>query len=285
MKKEAFVRRDTIMFNGIVLLLLATVITIVLCFLNNDRELVFLVFACLSFNIIVAYSLGTTEGLYLSVLFVAVFSGYAFYDIIVLEKIVSDTYISFFLLLRFPMCSFLGGGLSEVVEKNLKQLASVSDLEKLITLDGGTGFYNQQGFFLRLEEEVGRAKRYRTSFSLLLFRISNLEQLEAIYKKQDVKFIKKTVAEIVASKLRFTDCKGILDDGSISVILPQTESEGLDIVVSKIDAAIGLIPVKLSNAKRMVRVRTLLGYAVFENTDTDYMKLYLRAKEDLENGK
>lgn len=68
MKKEAFVRRDTIMFNGIVLLLLATVITIVLCFLNNDRELVFLVFACLSFNIIVAYSLGTTEGLYLSVL-------------------------------------------------------------------------------------------------------------------------------------------------------------------------------------------------------------------------
>ena len=85
--------------------------------------------------------------------------------------------------------------------------------------------------------------------------------------------------------MRFTDCKGILDDGSISVILPQTESEGLDIVVSKIDAAIGLIPVKLSNAKRMVRVRTLLGYAVFENTDTDYMKLYLRAKEDLENGK
>ena len=207
------------------------------------------------------------------------------YDIIVLEKIVSDTYISFFLLLSFPIGSFLGGGLSEVVEKNLKQIASVSDLEKLITLDGGTGFYNQQGFFLRLEEEVGRAKRYRTSFSLLLFRISNLEQLEAIYKKQDVKFIKKTVAEIVASKLRFTDCKGILDDGSISVILPQTESEGLDIVVSKIDAAIGLIPVKLSNAKRMVRVRTLLGYAVFEDTDTDYMKLYLRAKEDLENGK
>lgn len=134
MKKEAFVRRDTIMFNGIVLLLLATVITIVLCFLNNDRELVFLVFACLSFNIIVAYSLGTTEGLYLSVLFVAVFSGYAFYDIIVLEKIVSDTYISFFLLLSFPIGSFLGGGLSEVVEKNLKQIASVSDLEKLITL-------------------------------------------------------------------------------------------------------------------------------------------------------
>lgn len=106
MKKEAFVRRDTIMFNGIVLLLLATVITIVLCFLNNDRELVFLVFACLSFNIIVAYSLGTTEGLYLSVLFVAVFSGYALYDIIVLEKIVSDTYISFFFAAEFPNRQF-----------------------------------------------------------------------------------------------------------------------------------------------------------------------------------
>ena len=93
------------------------------------------------------------------------------------------------------------------------------------------------------------------------------------------------MAEIVASKLRFTDYKGILDDGSISVILPQTESEGLDIVVSKIDTAIGLIPVKLSNAKRMVCVKTSLGYATFDNTDTDYMKLYLRAKEDLENVK
>ena len=97
-------------------------------------------------------------------------------------------------------------------------------------------------------------------------------------------FIKKTVAEIVASKLRFTDCKGILDDGSIGVILPQTESGGLNIVGSKIDTAVGLIPVKLSSAKRMVRVRTSLGYATIENTDTDYKMLYLRAKEDLVNG-
>lgn len=175
--------------------------------------------------------------------------------------------------------------MAEVVEKNLQKIEDVSELEKLVTLDGSTGFYNQQGFFIQLEEEVGRAKRYGTGFSLILFQISNLQQLEAIYKKQDVMFIKKTVAEIVASKLRFTDYKGILDDGSISVILPQAESEGLDIVVSKIDTAIGLIPVKLSNAKRMVRVKTSRGYATFDNTDTDYMKLYLRAKEDLENVK
>lgn len=161
---------------------------------------------------------------------------------------------------------------------------NVSELEKLVTLDGSTGFYNQQGFFKQLEEEVGRVKRYGTSFSLLLFQISNLQQLQSIYKKQDIMFIKKTVAEIVASKLRFTDCKGILDDGSIGVILPQTESGGLDIVVSKIDTAVGLIPVKLSSAKRMVRVRTSLGYATIENTDTDYKMLYLRAKEDLVNG-
>lgn len=285
MEKEALMRRDAIMFDGIVLLLFTAALTIILCFLNNDRELAFLVFACLSFNIIVSYSLGITKGLYLSVAFVAIFSGYTLYDLVALEKIAADAYISFFSLLCFPVGSFLGGKLAEVVEKNLQKIEDVSELEKLVTLDGSTGFYNQQGFFIQLEEEVGRAKRYGTGFSLILFQISNLQQLEAIYKKQDVMFIKKTVAEIVASKLRFTDYKGILDDGSISVILPQTESEGLDIVVSKIDTAIGLIPVKLSNAKRMVRVKTSLGYATFDNTDTDYMKLYLRAKEDLENVK
>ena len=284
MQKKAFVRRDMAIFNGIVLLLLIAAVMTLLCFLNNEKELVFLIFACLSFNIIAAYSLGTTKGLYLSIVFVMFFSMYSLYDIVLLEKMGADVYIDFLALLCFPDGGFLGGELSAVVEKNLFKIASVSELEKLVTLDGSTGFYNQQGFFKQLEEEVGRAKRYGTSFSLLLFQISNLQQLQSIYKKQDIMFIKKTVAEIVASKLRFTDCKGILDDGSIGVILPQTESGGLNIVVSKIDTAVGLIPVKLSSAKRMVRVRTSLGYATIENTDTDYKMLYLRAKEDLVNG-
>ena len=284
MQKKAFVRRDMAIFNGIVLLLLITAVITLLCFLNNEKELVFLIFACLSFNIITAYSLGTTKGLYLSIVFVMFFSMYSLYDIVLLEKMGADVYIDFLALLCFPVGGFLGGELSAVVEKNMFKIASVSELEKLVTLDGSTGFYNQQGFFKQLEEEVGRAKRYGTSFSLLLFQISNLQQLQSIYKKQDIMFIKKTVAEIVASKLRFTDCKGILDDGSIGVILPQTESGGLNIVVSKIDTAVGLIPVKLSSAKRMVRVRTSLGYATIENTDTDYKMLYLRAKEDLVNG-
>ena len=284
MHKKAFVRRDMAIFNGIVLLLLIAAVITLLCFLNNEKELVFLIFACLSFNIITAYSLGTTKGLYLSIVFVMFFSMYSLYDIVLLEKMGADVYIDFLALLCFPVGGFLGGELSAVVEKNMFKIASVSELEKLVTLDGSTGFYNQQGFFKQLEEEVGRAKRYGTSFSLLLFQISNLQQLQSIYKKQDIMFIKKTVAEIVASKLRFTDCKGILDDGSIGVILPQTESGGLNIVVSKIDTAVGLIPVKLSSAKRMVRVRTSLGYATIENTDTDYKMLYLRAKEDLVNG-
>ena len=284
MQKKAFVRRDMAIFNGIVLLLLIAAVMTLLCFLNNEKELVFLIFACLSFNIIAAYSLGTTKGLYLSIVFVMFFSMYSLYDIVLLEKMGADVYIDFLALLCFPVGGFLGGELSAVVEKNMFKIASVSELEKLVTLDGSTGFYNQQGFFKQLEEEVGRAKRYGTSFSLLLFQISNLQQLQSIYKKQDIMFIKKTVAEIVASKLRFTDCKGILDDGSIGVILPQTESGGLNIVVSKIDTAVGLIPVKLSSAKRMVRVRTSLGYATSENTDTDYKMLYLRAKEDLVNG-
>ena len=284
MQKKAFVRRDMAIFNGIVLLLLIAAVMTLLCFLNNEKELVFLIFACLSFNIIAAYSLGTTKGLYLSIVFVMFFSMYSLYDIVLLEKMGADVYIDFLALLCFPVGGFLGGELSAVVEKNMFKIASVSELEKLVTLDGSTGFYNQQGFFKQLEEEVGRAKSYGTSFSLLLFQISNLQQLQSIYKKQDIMFIKKTVAEIVASKLRFTDCKGILDDGSIGVILPQTESGGLNIVVSKIDTAVGLIPVKLSSAKRMVRVRTSLGYATIENTDTDYKMLYLRAKEDLVNG-
>ena len=284
MQKKAFVRRDMAIFNGIVLLLLIAAVMTLLCFLNNEKELVFLIFACLSFNIIAAYSLGTTKGLYLSIVFVMFFSMYSLYDIVLLEKMGADVYIDFLALLCFPVGGFFGGELSAVVEKNMFKIASVSELEKLVTLDGSTGFYNQQGFFKQLEEEVGRAKRYGTSFSLLLFQISNLQQLQSIYKKQDIMFIKKTVAEIVASKLRFTDCRGILDDGSIGVILPQTESGGLNIVVSKIDTAVGLIPVKLSSAKRMVRVRTSLGYATIENTDTDYKMLYLRAKEDLVNG-
>lgn len=86
MQKKAFVRRDMAIFNGIVLLLLIAAVITLLCFLNNEKELVFLIFACLSFNIITAYSLGTTKGLYLSIVFVMFFSMYSLYDIVLLEK-------------------------------------------------------------------------------------------------------------------------------------------------------------------------------------------------------
>ncbi len=86
MQKKAFVRRDMAIFNGIVLLLLIAAVMTLLCFLNNEKELVFLIFACLSFNIIAAYSLGTTKGLYLSIVFVMFFSMYSLYDIVLLEK-------------------------------------------------------------------------------------------------------------------------------------------------------------------------------------------------------
>ena len=54
MGKEVLMKRDKALFNGIVLLLLTAAILVLLCFLNNEKELVFLVFACLSFNIIAA---------------------------------------------------------------------------------------------------------------------------------------------------------------------------------------------------------------------------------------
>ncbi|MCD8360904.1 MAG: hypothetical protein LUC29_08925, partial [Acidaminococcaceae bacterium] len=75
-------------------------------FLNSDREFTFLVFACLSFNIIVSYSLGITKGLYLSVAFVAIFSGYTLYDLVAQEKIAADAYISFFHCCVFPSAVF-----------------------------------------------------------------------------------------------------------------------------------------------------------------------------------
>ena len=47
MQKKAFVRRDMAIFNGIVLLLLIAAVMTLLCFLNNEKELVFLIF-CVS---------------------------------------------------------------------------------------------------------------------------------------------------------------------------------------------------------------------------------------------
>lgn len=63
--QKAFVRRDMAIFNGIVLLLLIAAVMTLLCFLNNEKELVFLIFACLSFNIIAAYSLELRRTLFI----------------------------------------------------------------------------------------------------------------------------------------------------------------------------------------------------------------------------
>lgn len=95
-----------------------------------------------------------------------------------------------------------------------------------------TDLYTDWYFRLRLEEEVERAKRYGTPFSVALIRALGLHQ------EQDASLATEALREQVRSQLRRSDLLAYLKDGSLALLMPNTRRRSARMVTNRIVAAL-----------------------------------------------
>ena len=273
-------RRD-ILFFDLLLLFVLTMLAVVLLYAGSTGSLMlFVPIAGVVFIMILSYNIGLQPGLIAAIAMTFVYGSYMIYESMVVHRIteVNFGYVSWFFF--FPVASFLAGRLAEIVASYNRAAQSSKELEKLVTLDASTGFYNTQGFFKKLDEEFLRAKRYKNQFSVLLVRIGNFDDLHKIYGDVNIVKILQTVADIVSRDARYADIKSIVDGNMLSVILTETDEEGARIVMEKMHKSLDRITTDISGVRKMLRISPSIGVSTIREEDTDAIEMYERAKEE-----
>ena len=102
----------------------------------------------------------------------------------------------------------------------------------MTTLSGKTDsiFLDPQIFLCLLDKELARAERYNQHVSILLLKIEGVPRRE-----QD--FWLARLAQVLANKVRKSDCFGVFEEGTLGVILICAGVESTRIVLERYQVA------------------------------------------------
>ena len=110
--------------------------------------------------------------------------------------------------------------------KNLLKIKELNDKVKNIsTTDDLTGLHNRKFLLERLESEMSRAKRYKTSVSCILFDLDFFKVVNDMYGYEWGDVLLKKIAEMLSNLARKEDVVTRYGDEEFMVILPETSEE------------------------------------------------------------
>lgn len=274
-------RGDIVWFNSFIITVLCVFAVILLRFEVLDIFFTFGVFGIFLLVAMLAYMFGLQRGLLISIGVTFFYGSYLIYAVMISKTMVTVDPLYVTWLFLIPLISVLAAKLGECISSNEALVKDIEVIEELVTLDGKTGFYNNQGFLKKLDEEFWRAKRYKETFSLLLLQIANFDEIQMAYGNVGAGKILIAVAKNIDLQMRGTDVKGLLVDNILGILMPGTDVEGADIVVEKLHLFLTVVTVELKEDKKNIKVKPSIGAASFKENDIDVIEVYERAKTEL----
>lgn len=278
---EMHLRKDILYFNLIMVFLLGALAMALLYAPALGAIAMFALFAIMTLNMIFAYCFGLQRGLMVAIVLTFLYGTGILYETMITHSIFEVNFAYVAWLFFFPISSLLTGELSNAVMAYKREGESKKSLEKLVTIDAATGFYNAQGFFRKLDEEFLRAKRYKTSFSILLIKIANFSELQIIYGELNSTNILKAVSDKVVAQTRFSDIKALIDSDILSIVLTETDEEGGKVVIEKLHRVLDSVAIDFNGTRKVIKIKPSIGVACVREGDNDVLEVYERAKEEL----
>lgn len=270
-------RSDILIFNLLMIFYLC-VFTLVFSISYNVEFSSYLLLSALIVNMVLSYNLGLIPGLIASLIIIFGYGSYILYSILILGTITEFKLEYSIWFFAIPIGAYLSGRLGREVETLLQSLDKYKVADKLILLDELTGFLNAQGFFQRLEEEIGRSNRFKEPLSILYVNISDVNELRSVYGEDGYRNILSIIAQGITGNTRIVDIKGLIDNGTIGIILPGTNLDSAKAVKEKLHKLLDKVVIEVRGRKRPVSLRLKIGEAECQTGD-DALILWERAKE------
>lgn len=170
--------------------------------------------------------------------------------------------------LGVPAVFFLVGCLVLVVSilssKAAEYVRRVALLEQENITDPLTGLYNRRYLDQRMNEETGKAGRYRLPLSILMIDIDHFKKINDTYGHQVGDTVLNGIARVITGIARSTDIVARYGGEEILVIAPNTTLSSAAAFAERIRAAVeaaALIPAEACGGYRALPVTVSIGVA------------------------
>lgn len=121
----------------------------------------------------------------------------------------------------------------------------VADTWRLATIDPLTGIANRQAVLTRVDDELTRAARYRSSLSVLLVDLDHFKRLNDAYGHEAGDVVLRHVGQLLAKNVRAVDLAGRYGGEEFLVVLPETDPDAAAALAEKLRRVVAGSEVRL----------------------------------------
>jgi len=122
-------------------------------------------------------------------------------------------------------------------------------------IDPRTGLLNRLAIFQELTAEISRSRRYANPLGAIMVRFSDCAKLDPPAVK--AASTRELVSQCINAGLRWVDSVGALDEGTLLVVLPETEATAIEQVSHKLETLCQDIALPSPSAELAYRVSHL----------------------------
>jgi diguanylate cyclase (GGDEF)-like protein len=141
-----------------------------------------------------------------------------------------------------------------------------ANLFRQATTDRMTGLYSHHFFEKTLEEEMERARRYKATFSLVMFDIDYFKKFNDTYGHVQGDQIIKEIARLLTQSVRQVDFPARYGGEEFAVILPSVEARGALVVAERLRKRVETH--EFPGEKSPLHVTISVGVAEFDQEGT-----------------
>lgn len=146
-----------------------------------------------------------------------------------------------------------------------------AELLRAATYDSLTGVYNRKSLEEKIEAEVERAKRYGSTFSLIMFDVDDFKHINDTLGHHVGDRVLQGVAEIVNQNIRVLDAVGRWGGEEFMILLSETSHPEAAIVAEKLRAA--LAGYRAGEADHVTASFGMTSYLTDDTLDTIFKRV------------
>jgi diguanylate cyclase (GGDEF)-like protein len=124
--------------------------------------------------------------------------------------------------------------LAQLLCSQLKIAVRNANLYKLGITDGLTHLYTLNYFKMRLAQEIARLRRVKSNMGVIVFDIQNFKAINEEHGIRAGDLVLTKIANFIKRQIRFNDIPCRLGGEKFGIIIPDTDAEGVKMVIGKL---------------------------------------------------
>jgi len=156
----------------------------------------------------------------------------------------------------------------EIKLKNVKLESANKKLEQLSITDGLTGFYNHRHMQTIMENEIGRARRYNLSLSVMMIDLDHFKQVNDTHGHLFGDSVLRRATEIIRRNIRETDFPTRYGGDEFLILLPHTGIDRAKFLAKRIFADLKSHPFLPPNGEKFYQTVSIgIAYYPYQQVE------------------